>query len=286
MYRTLQSHGGTARYAVWLVLALLVLTIAGCGGSTRNDPTAEATATAAAQAAIAANLRLAGTAWEVAHFFGPDPQVAVLPDTRLSTVFMADRYAGFAGCNWYLGVYYVDETALTFESPASTYVVCADEAVNQQESQFFSTMANTIAHKFEGEQLLAYTSEDQLLITYSPAEPVPFEGTPWSLKFIAADDDIAAVIPFTAVTATFAEDRITGSGGCSEYSASYTRDEQAMTISDIQVTQAQCSDPNGIMEQEAVFLQSLANVVAYEQAGGMLMLFDASGAPALLLGTP
>lgn len=286
MDRTLQSHSSAARYAVLLVLTLLAATVAGCGGSTRNDPTAQATATAAAQAAIAANLRLAGTAWDVAHFFGPDPQVAVLPDTRLSTIFMGDRYAGFAGCNWYLGVYYVDETALTFESPASTYVVCADEAVNQQESQFFSTMANTIAYAFEGEQLLAYTSEDQLLITYSPAESVPFEGTQWSLKFIAADDDVAAVLPATAVTATFAEERITGSGGCSEYTANYTRDEQAMTISNIQVTQTQCSDPTGIMEQEAVFLQALANVVAFEQAGGMLMLFDASGAPTLLLGTP
>ncbi len=277
------NRDGTKTLAVLLV-ALFALAIAGC--TQRNNPEAQATATAEMVAAAEAQRALAGTAWDVAYLFEPDEQVALVPGTRLTTNFLADRYAGSSGCNWYLGVFSVDASTLLLYPPAQTQIVCAEEPVNQQEALFISTMANTIAYAFEGDQLVAYTSENQRLITYNPAEPVPFEGTQWSVKFLADDGEAVAAASATAVTARFEAGRLTGFGGCNDYEAIYTVDGATMTIGEIAAGSTVCSDPAAVMEQEAVFLASLPTTAAYEQVGGMLLLFDANGEPILMLGTP
>ena len=269
----------------FLLAVLLALLAAGCVA--RNDPEAQATATAEMVAAVEAQRELAGTAWDVAYLFEPDEQVGLVPGTRLTTNFLADRYAGSSGCNWYLGVFSVDASTLLLYPPAQTQVICADEAVNQQEALFTSTMANTISYAFEGDQLVAYTSDNQRLITYNPAEPVPFEGTQWSVKFLAGEDEAIPVAPGTEMSARFDAGRLTGSGGCNEYEAAYSADASgAMTISEIVPGSSVCSEPADVMEQETFFLQTLPTVVAYEQIGGMLLLFDEAGEPAVILGAP
>ena len=270
----------------WLVLVLLTLTVAGCRNVARTDPAAQATATAEALAVVEAKLALAGTAWEVAYFFDPAQQVDVLPGTRLTTNFLTDRYTGAGGCNWYLGTYAVDTEQLRLNSPATTALHCADEAINAQEARFFNIMANTIAYAIEDGQLIAYTSDAQRLATYNPAEPTPFEGTSWSLKFLVSGDDVAPLLPLTKVTAVFADGQVIGSGGCNDYNAPYTRDGRAVTIGAITATKLQCSEPAGVMEQEAAFLAALTQVAAVEQVGGVLIMLDAENAPLMLLGAP
>src|SRR5690606_17162660 len=117
-----------------LLAVLLALLAAGCVA--RNDPEAQATATTEMVAAVEAQRELAGTAWDVAYFFEPDVKVGLVPGTRLTTNFLADRYAGSSGCNWYLCVFSADAGTLLLYPPAQTQVICADEAVNQQEALF------------------------------------------------------------------------------------------------------------------------------------------------------
>ncbi|MFO7635479.1 MAG: META domain-containing protein [Caldilinea sp.] len=277
---------GVASFPMLLLVVLLALAVTGCRSVARNDPAAQATATAEAKAAVEASLLLAGTAWDVAYFFEPEQQVAVAPGTRLTTNFLVDRYAGSGGCNWYLGVYAAGESVLRFYAPAETLIICADEAVNEQEALFHSTMANTIEYEIDGEQLIAYTSDRQRLITYDRAAPIPFEGTQWSLKFISTGEDVLPQIPFTEVTAIFDGARVSGSGGCNEYAAVYTLNGKSMTIGVPEAAAAQCSEPDGIMEQEALFLATLPRVATFEQVGGMLLLIDGENTPVMLLGAP
>lgn len=285
------NSGKTQKHGITLLpticgIALLALIVAGCRNVARNDPAAQATATAEALAAVEARLQLAGTAWEVAYFFDPAQQVAILPGTRLTTNFLADRYTGSGGCNWYLGTYAVDAEQLRLNAPATTAIHCADAAVNEQEARFFNIMANTIAYTIEGDQLVAFTSDEQRLATYDPAEPTPFEDTSWGLKFMSIDGNVAALLPFTEVTASFSDGQVTGSGGCNDYSAPYTQNGRTLTIGAIAVTTTQCSEPGGVMEQETAFLAALAQVAAVEQVGGVLTLLDTDNTPLILLGAP
>jgi len=280
-----QSRTKTASFTL-IILTLLSLVVAGCRSAARNDPAAQAAANAEAVAVVEAKLALAGTAWEVAYFFEPAQQVAILPGTRLTTNFLTDRYTGSGGCNWYLGTYAVDTEQIRLNAPATTAIHCADEAVNAQEARFFNIMANTIAYAVEDDQLIAYTSDAQRLATYDPAEPTPFEDTTWGLKFMVSDEDLAPLLPFSEVTAVFADGQVTGAGGCNDYRAPFSREDRALTIGAVDVAETVCSEPAGVMEQEKIFLETLAKVAAVEQVGGMLVLLDAANAPLLLLGAP
>ena len=47
-------------------------------------------------------------------FGDEDDSLAVLPDTKLTLNMLSERYAGYNGCNWFLGVYDVNGVELTF----------------------------------------------------------------------------------------------------------------------------------------------------------------------------
>ncbi|MFO7631936.1 MAG: META domain-containing protein, partial [Caldilinea sp.] len=93
-------------------------------------------------------------------------------------------------------------------------------------------------------------------------------------------------VPFTTLTANFDGERVTGSGGCNDYVAAYTQDGKSLTIDTPEASAATCSEPNGIMEQEALFLATLPRVATFEQVGGMLLLIDGENTPVMLLGAP
>ena len=96
--------------SMWLifVVAVLLALAAGCGMS-EPEPTpgpveAGATAVGAVEELVAA-YPLAATAWDLDYFGPPEQPLPILPDTRATVIYFWERYAGFDGCNWFLGVY-------------------------------------------------------------------------------------------------------------------------------------------------------------------------------------
>lgn len=85
----------------------------------------------------------------------------------------------------------------------------------------------------------------------------------------------------TTITAQFGEDgTLSGSDGCNRYSASYTVDGAAITITPGIGTMMACPEP--AMTQAATYMAALTAATAYTIDGSELMLTDASGAPVLL----
>ena len=154
----------------------------------------------------------------------------------------------------------------------------------------------------EGEQLIANTTNDQRLLTFEPAEPVPMPGTEWGLAFWwqADREQWSPVVPASATTITFGEGgEASGSGGCNNYTASYEGDLQiekvmeatdtyaelpTLTLGPVSAQQVECAEPEGIMEQEQGYFAELGSGAYYFKLGGMLMMLDAEGAPLLVFG--
>ena len=175
------------------VAALLLALAAGCRTAepepTPNPAEAEATAETAVEEFVAA-YPLAPTAWDLDYFSTPEEPVSMLPNTRASVTYFWERYTGFDGCNWFLGVYSATaEGELRMHTPASTLNLCGPEELFEQSALYNSSLLNVTEYLLEGEQLIANTVDDQRLLTFNSAKPVPMPGTEWGLSFWWQADD-------------------------------------------------------------------------------------------------
>jgi heat shock protein HslJ len=287
-----------------LVVGLLLASAAGCGTS-EPEPTlrpteAVATAESAAQEFVAA-YPLAATAWDLEYFFTPENPVSLLPDTRATVTYFWERYIGFDGCNWFLGVYSATaDGEMHNYMPASTPNICGPEEFQAQAASFSGSLLEVTAYQLEGEQLIESTVNDQRLLTFNPAKPVPMTNTVWGLSFWWDDDGEQwwpAVFGSSTDITFGAGGEASGSGGCNDYTVGYEGDLQVekvmestdtyaelptLTFGPVAAQQAACEEPKGIMNQEQAYLNTLGSVAYYAKLGGILMMLDAEGTPLLM----
>ena len=85
-------------------------------------------------------------------------------------------------------------------------------------------------------------------------------------------------LPGTRITARFADDgSVSGSTACNVYRASYSLDADEIRISPPASTRKACLTPDGVMEQEAAYLESLPTAVGYRVEDDVLELLAADG---------
>ncbi|MGD9144868.1 MAG: META domain-containing protein [Anaerolineae bacterium] len=122
----------------------------------------------------------------------------------------------------------------------------------------------------------------------APVQPPqnPLAGTRWQVTaiFDAEVGGIGVVLPGTNLTVAFSRDnRVTGSAGCNDYSASYLVDGVSLAITPPTGTNMLCDAPQGIMEQETAFLSALASAGSYNLQGDKLTILNVSGGQVLEL---
>jgi heat shock protein HslJ len=261
-----------------LWLGILMLALAGCGNPTPESP-------AQAVEEKASELQLAGTAWELESIGEPEDKIGVVEGSHPTLNLLVDRYAGFSGCNWFLGVYTVSDETLRFQTPALTPLYCQDPpGVMNQEATYLGALASITEFQMEGDKLLAYTVENQRLLTFSPAKPVPFETTTWTLKLFKQEETWIPVILGSEVTAQFEGEQVSGSAGCNSYSATVAQEGTKLTLTSITATAMACTEPEGLMAQEQIYLSALDTVAGYQHVGVSLALLNSDGQPVLLFG--
>jgi heat shock protein HslJ len=115
------------------------------------------------------------------------------------------------------------------------------------------------------------------------AAGVELTGHTWTLQSYADPAGVLAPgIPGTNVTARFDRNgRMTGTGGCNAYSASYSTTDYGIAIVPPIETEMYCSS-SGIMQQEDTYLRDLpkANQFRFSEHG--LNIYDALGKTILI----
>jgi heat shock protein HslJ len=105
----------------------------------------------------------------------------------------------------------------------------------------------------------------------------PLDGTQWSLRD-SADFQTQGV----AVTLEFADGRVSGTGGCNNYSGPYRVQGSDLTIGpDLASTKMSCPPPADAVESK--YLATLPNVRRFAVQGDTLQLSDADGTTLLEL---
>lgn len=101
-------------------------------------------------------------------------------------------------------------------------------------------------------------------------------GTIWTLTTFIVGDDVRSPIPGTTITARFVDGLISGTAGCNHYSGSYTAADK-IVINEMSWTERFCMDPEGIMQQEAQYLDILPDVTTYTIKENQLTLSTGDG---------
>jgi heat shock protein HslJ len=72
--------------------------------------------------------------------------------------------------------------------------------------------------------------------------------------------------------------RVSGNGGCNQYTGSYQSSGDRLTVSTLATTFKLCRTPDGVMKQEAQYLDALSKAARFEIAGDTLTIRDRGGA--------
>lgn len=98
------------------------------------------------------------------------------------------------------------------------------------------------------------------------------EGTDWELT---AMNGLAPVVN-TTLTISFSDGQMGGSSGCNSYGGEYKVKGDKLTADSIFMTEMACMD-NGVMDQEAAFLQIFQDAPSFSVNDGVLQITTSDG---------
>lgn len=229
---------------------------------------------------------LAGTSWTLTSLIDEGGSMApIVTGTTVTAIFDADgiRVSGLAGCNHYSADYTRNGADITIKSAVRTDMYCGEpEGLMDQEDRYLSLLTDVSSYRVEGDRLILSDKEGaDLLVLDRAAEfpDLPLVGTDWVLdSYSTGRDAISSVITGTTITAKFTDDsKITGSAGCNHYGGEYLLDGANLSVSSLFSTLMYCTEPEGVMEQEARYLGLFDSVSGYRIDGDRLDLLDEVG---------
>lgn len=227
---------------------------------------------------------LTNTLWEaISYNNGKGGAVSVLGDTRITAQFNEDgSLHGNSGCNTYNTGYEVDGDTISInETIASTLMACpSPEGVMQQEQEYLAALPTAATYSIQDDVLELRTADGALVANYKASKPIALSGSAWDvISYNNGNQAVVSVIIGSNITAVFQEDgMLVGNAGCNNYSASYEFDGDTINIGPAATTRMACSEPEGIMEQEAQYLAALETAATYRIDGESMEMRTADGA--------
>lgn len=82
----------------------------------------------------------------------------------------------------------------------------------------------------------------------------------------------------STVTIQFDENQVSGSAGCNSYGGQFNAGQDgSLTFENVFNTEMACMEPEGVMEQETTYLQTLTQTASFTIADGQLELMNQAG---------
>ncbi|MDX1436419.1 MAG: META domain-containing protein [Anaerolineales bacterium] len=200
--------------------------------------------------------------------------------TAISAQFDGEgRVGGSSGCNNYSTTYEVSGNNLTFgENIAGTLMACP-EPIMAQEQEFFKVMANTATFEIQDETL-TYFDEAGTELAVFEAQSQELAGSSWEvISYNNGKEAVVSVIIGSEITARFGEEgQLNGIAGCNNYFASYEINGEQISIGTVGSTEIFCAEPEGVMEQETLYLQAIQMADTYKIEGNNMEMRTSDGA--------
>ncbi len=232
---------------------------------------------------------LSGTYWQLTGYNnGKGGFSSVLAGTEITAIFSDDgKLTGLAGCNNYTSSYSTEGTHISIGPTAATMMMCSDpEGIMEQESQYLAALETAGAYDIKGSQLDMKDLDGARVVSYVAVPPQTLGGSSWHvISYNNGKQAVVSVIIGTEITADFKDGKLTGSAGCNNYMASYEVNGDNIgdniTVGPAATTRKMCSEPEGIMEQEAQYLAALETAATYQIQSDRMEMHTADGALAV-----
>lgn len=233
----------------------------------------------------ASHLPIENVLWTLVTMNGEENLEGLVPTTALfepGTEPGQGTVGGVAMCNNYFGGYSLDESSLTIETIATTFMQCP-EAVMQAEATYIEVLEAAQSYEVFGETLVI-TSEKGLL-TFS-ANRAPLEGTYWRLNSMGDVESPAVPSQGAEFIARFIPQEggpsglVIGSTGCNDYNAAYVANLNELKVNLPNKTNNPDCDPS-FWEQEQQFFLGLNAATTYRILGNTLQIPYDEGRQAL-----
>ncbi len=224
---------------------------------------------------------LEGTTWSLQTYITPDSIAhEILPDTRITAEFNEGQVAGSAGCNNYFGTYELEGSSLIIGPAGSTMMFCAPEEVMLQETAYLATLSSVTGYEIVDNQLHLKNSTGDTILLFNEEDAISLIGTNWEvISYNNGKEAVVSVLAETRMTAVFGEDGVmAGTAGCNSYSAGFETDGDNIVIGPAASTGMFCAEPEGVMDQEMLYLAAIQNASTYRIDNDRLEIRDASGA--------
>jgi len=222
---------------------------------------------------------LDGTGWLLTSLGGRAPPTEATATAR----FDGGRVQGTNGCNRYSAPVVIHGANVEISpKAATTNMACAPDLMKLADA-FMMALVSARSYRISSHQLELLGADGTVLATFA-AQSQSLTGTSWRVTGINnGRGGVVSLVAGTNVTMSFATGgKVAGSGGCNDYTSTYTQHGGKLTFASAATTRRMCAEA-GVMEQEQAFLKALESAATARIEVNGLELRTADGALALSL---
>lgn len=147
------------RKLVYLIIAVLILPMAACEPVTIEIPVTGGNTSATS---------LVNTSWRLVSFGQPGSETQTIEGEELILQFEdGNEASGSGGCNMFGAQYKVASgNRLSIKDVVSTMMACSDEALSEQETQYFDALRSAESFEMAGDILTIHYGDGQGVLTF------------------------------------------------------------------------------------------------------------------------
>lgn len=265
------------RIAILLTAAVAAAAVvAGCGDDT-DSPATTGTAGAATGPSGAAQIDAVLTGADSWTLAGGDGEPVIEGGAPVTLAFGADltSASGQGPCNTYTGpVARTGEDGIRFARPATTLIAC-DGPAGTAEGEYLRALEAVRTVAVEGERRMTLSGDGVRLVYRALELPEALVGE-WDVTgYRGRPDALTSVLLGTAPVLVFAADGTLALRGCNTFRSTWTLSGRDLAVAPGASTKKLCTEPEGVMEQDAGLAASVEASSTVEVTPAALTIRDA-----------
>lgn len=204
---------------------------------------------------------------------------SVPPTVTATATFAAGKLTGSGGCNRYTATYVLRGNQLTIGQAATTMMACPEEQAKVEQG-FMAALELTASYRVQDGVLQFLDEQGHKLALFQVQRAAALTSTTWqATAYNNGREAVVSLLNDTQISAVFNTDgTLSGTAGCNQYHAQYQAGDGKISIQAPAATRKFCAQPEGVMQQEAEYLQALTKAATYSIQGQQLELRSSSDA--------